>query len=122
MALTTAQLTTELAKIVDPSMAKAAVDSYVEMQQRFLAGDWQPTELNGGRLCEAIARCCYQLDSGIVAQQLPGHLSDKMEDVKAQHSHHLSQPDRNHLCQVIRLVYKFRSARGSVHISPVYTA
>ena len=52
-------LITELARSIDPSFADAVVSSYVEMQQRFLAGDWQPAELDGGRLCEAVSRACY---------------------------------------------------------------
>jgi len=56
LSLTSKQLTDELAKIVDPAFAEAIVDSFKEVQQRFLAGDWQPGELNGGRLCEAIGQ------------------------------------------------------------------
>jgi hypothetical protein len=93
------------------------------MQQRFLAGDWQPTELDGGRLCEAAARATYQLDSGTITHsQLPKELCDKIEDEKNQRPHNLSQPDRLHICKAISLVYKFRSSRGSVHISPHYKA
>ena len=39
MALTPKQLKNELAAVIDPAFADAIVDSYVEMQQRFLAGD-----------------------------------------------------------------------------------
>ncbi len=123
MPLTATQLTSELCAVLDSSNAMAAVESYQEMQQRFFAGDWQPTELDGGRLCEAIGRCIYQLDSGTVTHsQLPGELCEKIEDPKNQHSHNLSSAERTHICKAISLVYKFRSARGSVHISPIYKA
>jgi hypothetical protein len=123
MPLSSAQLTAELGKVVDPDIAKAAVDSYVQMQQRFLAGDWQPTELDSGRLCEAIARGCYQLDTGTVTHsQLPAELCGKMEDANPQKQHALNLQDRYHICRAIRLLYKFRSDRGSVHISTFYTA
>lgn len=122
--LTSAQLITELSKIVDPILADAVVTSYVEMQQRFLAGDWQPTELDGGRLCEAVARAVYQMDSGTVTHsQLPGELCEKIEDVtNLRQQHNLQHSDRLHICKAIGLVYKFRSSRGSVHISPHYKA
>jgi hypothetical protein len=123
MLLSPAQLKAELGNVVDTDIAKAAVDSYVAMQQRFLAGDWQPTELDSGRLCEAIARGCYQLDTGIVTHsQLPAELCGKIEDTNPQKKHALSLQDRYHICRAIRLLYKFRSDRGSVHISPFYTA
>jgi hypothetical protein len=121
--VTTKDLITELAGVVDPTFAAAIVESYVEMQQRFLAGDWKPAELDGGRLCEALARALYQLDSGTITHsQLPKELCEKIEDEKNLRPHNLAPGDRSHQCRTISLVYKFRSARGPVHISPVYTA
>ena len=123
MPSTPRQLKIELAAIVDPAFADAVIDSYVEMQQRFLAGDWQPTELDGGRLCEAVARAVYQMDSGTATHsQLPKEICEKLEDDKNVRAHVLSQADRLHMCRAIGLVYKFRSSRGSVHISPHYSA
>ncbi|HYE71797.1 MAG TPA: hypothetical protein VEF04_00645, partial [Blastocatellia bacterium] len=67
------QLVQELSASIDPYLASAVVESYLEMQQRFLAGDWKPAELDGGRLCEAVLRCLLQLDTGNVDQKkLPG--------------------------------------------------
>jgi hypothetical protein len=123
MALSSKQLIAELATIVDPSFASAIVESYVEMEQRFFAGDWQPAELDGGRLCEAISRALYQLDCGYVMHtELPGRLCDWLEDFNNNRTHNLTDADRRHFCKAIRLVYKLRSDRGAVHISPDYTA
>jgi hypothetical protein len=117
------QLIAELSKNVDPSFAAAIMDSYVEMQQRFMAGDWKPSELDGGRLCEGIARALYQLDCGYVTHtDLPGKLCDLMEDLNNKRTHTLAEGDRRHFCKAIRLAYKLRSDRGPVHISPTYTA
>ena len=123
MILSAPQLILELSTIVDSSLARAAVESYVEMQQRFLAGDWQPTELDGGRLCEAIARCIHQLDTGSVTHsKLPGKICERLEDETPSITHQLNVKDRHHIARAIGLVYKFRSDRGAVHISPTYTA
>jgi hypothetical protein len=63
------------------------------------------------------------LDSGTITHsQLPKEICEKIEDEKNQHSHTLSPHERTHICKAIGLVYKFRSARGSVHISPIYKA
>jgi hypothetical protein len=121
--VTTSELIAELSLIIDPAQANGIVESYVEVQQRFLAGDWKPAELDGGRLCEAVARALYQLDGGAVTHsQLPGELCEKIEDANNKRAHNLPGGDRHHLCKAIALVYKFRSSRGPVHISPVYTA
>ncbi len=123
MSFTAKQLVIELAKIVEPSFADAIVDSYTEMQQRFFAGDWQPSELDGGRLCEAVARAIYQLDSGTITHsQLPKELCEKLEDEANVRPHKLDAKARRHIARCIMLVYKFRSDRGSVHISPEYSA
>jgi hypothetical protein len=123
MPLSSKQLVAELEKIVDPAFASAIVESYVEMEQRFFAGDWQPAELDGGRLCEAISRALYQLDCGYVMHtDLPGKICDFLEDFNNKRTHNLAENDRRHFCKAIRLVYKFRSDRGAVHISPDYTA
>jgi len=123
MSLSAKDLTRDLGGVVDPSFAEAIVTSYVEMQQRFFAGDWQPSELDGGRLCEAVARACYQLDSGTITHsQLPKELCEKLEDERNIHTHNLDAKARRHIARAILLVYKFRSDRGSVHISPNYTA
>lgn len=123
MGTSAAELITELSAVVDSAFARGVVESYGEMQQRFLAGDWQPAELDGGRLCEAVARGLYQLDTGAVAHSdLPGTLCDLMEDFKRKRPHNLSASERHHFCKAIRLVYKLRSDRGPVHISPIYTA
>jgi hypothetical protein len=123
MTLTAKQLTSELAKVVDPSFADAIIESYVEMQQRFMAGDWKPAELDGGRLCEGISRALYQLDCGFATHtDLPGKLCDLMEDLNNKRTHNLEESDRRHFVKAIRLAYKLRSDRGPVHISPTYTA
>ena len=119
--LTTPQLITELSNNINPSLAKAVVDNYVEMQQRFLAGDWQPAELDGGRICEALARAMYQLDSGAVTlTQGVGEITQKLADQKQPHK--LGEKDRAHFMKALGLVYKFRSDRGAVHISAQYDA
>lgn len=121
MKITPIELVRQLSAVLDPSLAHAAVESYVEMQQRYLSGDWKPAELDGGRLCEAISRCVLQLDTGTVTHSdLPGAVCDTLENKKLSHS--LSEKDRKHVVKVIRMVYKFRSDRGAVHISPVHSA
>jgi hypothetical protein len=123
MGVSAAQLITELSSPVDAAFARAIVESYIEMQQRFLAGDWKPAELDGGRLCEAVSRALYQIDSGAITHtDLPGKLCDWLEDVNKKRSHNLAEGERRHFCKAIRLAYKFRSDRGPVHISPIYTA
>jgi hypothetical protein len=119
--LTPEQLIQELSLTLDPDNVRASIDSYVELQQRFLAGDWQPAELDGGRVCEGVARCLLQLDQGTVTHRhLPGKVAEALRNQAT--SHRLSRQEREHALKVIETVYKLRSDRGPVHISPSYTA
>lgn len=114
-------LVKQLTVVLDPSLSVAVVGSYVEMQQRFMAGDWKPAELDGGRLCEAVARSLLQFDTGTISHsELPGSICDTLRNKKIPHN--LQDKDRDHVCRVMGTIYKFRSDRGAVHISPVHTA
>ena len=111
----------ELSVIIDPFLAQSSIDSYVEMQQRFLSGDWTPVELNGGRICESVARSFYQLDSNSIRNDLlPGKIVELLTDGNTPHK--LSKPDRAHVSKVISMIYKLRSDRGAVHISPTHNS
>lgn len=121
MRRTSEQLIQDLSTIVDPYFAHATIECYVEMQQRFLAGDWKPTELDGGRFCEAISRCLLQMDTEKVDhRKLPGKVREELLNKNIPHK--IGSKDRYHLAKVIGVVYGFRSDRGAVHISTEYTA
>lgn len=123
MRLTPQQLITQLSTVLDASLVRLGIESYIEMQQRFLAGDWQPAELDGGRLCEAISRCLYQMDAGRVSHtKSVKDIREYLIDEKNVLSHRLGLKDRKHIAKVIEVVYKFRSDRGAVHISTEYDA
>lgn len=128
MRLTSSQLVAELSKTLDADLAKIAVESYVEMQKRFLAGDWKPSELHGGVLCEAISRCLYQMDTGRVAKKSVSDVRDYLLDTKkgiplsTPNTHKLALKDRKHICKAIEIAYKFRSDRGVAHISTEHIA
>ena len=123
MKITPVQLVAKLSTVIDPKLAEQLVTSYGEVQSRFLGGDWKPSELDSGHLCEAAARAMWQLDSGSVTHKLlPGKIIERLEDKERKRSHNLPTKARTHFCRVLGTVYKFRSDRGVAHISPQYTA
>jgi hypothetical protein len=121
MKLTSQELTAELSRTWDAVLVRQSIESYADIQQRFLAGDWGPTELNAGRLCEALSRCLYQLDTGRISHSRSvGDVRKYLVDETQ--AHNLGSKDRFHIVKVIELVYKLRSDRGAVHISSDYSA
>lgn len=91
------------------------------MEQRYIQQDWEPAELDGGQFCEILARILYHADSGNL--NLSKSLDDCLKYVDNDAVAHAITPRHTalHLARVMRTIYKFRSQRGAVHISPVYT-
>ena len=109
---------------IDRSLATALLTEFVDLERRFVLGDWEPATLNGGQFAEVSSRIIYHLDSGNLnlRKSLDPCLT-YVEDVRNSNNH--SFPSRRsalHFCKALRLIYKFRSQRGAIHIEPGYTA
>jgi hypothetical protein len=105
-----------------PSAAVQLIDEFVSIEEAFLLRKWKYTELNGGRFAEVVPRIVYSVDSGNLSRTKSVDDCLKYID-NDQVPHHF--PERQgsmHLAKVIRAVYKLRSQRGAVHVSPTYTA
>jgi hypothetical protein len=120
MLINKAVLVSQLAPPVDAQLAQDLVDEFISQEKRFIQGDWEPSQLDGGQFCEILARIIYHQDSGNL---------DRARDFKNCISyigndqvHHAINPRHGaiHLCKVANTIYKFRSQRGAVHISPNY--
>lgn len=106
---------------IDNLLANQLMDEFVSMERRYIQCDWEPAELDGGQFCEILARSLYHIDSGNLNHSKA--LDDccrYIENEQVSHVMRLRQ-DALHLVRVLRTVYKFRSQRGAVHISPHYT-
>ncbi|MFQ3615888.1 MAG: hypothetical protein SNJ50_04220 [Cyanobacteriota bacterium] len=106
---------------VDCLLANQLVDEFISMERRYIQCDWEPAELDGGQFCEVLARVLYHTDSGNLNHSKS--FDDCCKYIENDQVQHTMQPrqDALHLTRVLRTVYKFRSQRGAVHISPHYT-
>src|SRR5437773_2253485 len=102
----------------DEFLTNQLIDEFVSMERRYIQRDWEPAELDGGQFCEILARILYHKDSNNL------NLSKSFDDCKryieneqVQHSL-LPRQDVLHILKVLHTIYKFRSQRGAVHISP----
>jgi hypothetical protein len=112
------ELKKDLSAVIDPTVARLLVDSYLEMQQRYYDGDWKPSELDGGRFCEAVARAIYELDTGATTTLGVGAICDRLRQTNPSPQHQLKQDkDRDHFCRVLQAIYKLRNDRNIAHIS-----
>lgn len=122
MLVSKATLVSQLTPPLDNQLAQLLVDEFVSQERRFIQRDWEPSQLDGGQFCELLARIVYHMDSGNL--NASKDVDDCLKYVENEQNKHALQPRQTalHLAKVIRTVYKFRSARGAVHISPTYKA
>jgi hypothetical protein len=107
---------------LDHLLASQLLDEFVSAERRFIQRDWEPAELDGGQFAEVAARVLYHQDSGNLspAKDL-GECLKYIDDDKLTHQI-APRHDAIHISRVLRNIYKFRSQRGAVHISPSYQA
>jgi hypothetical protein len=116
------ELTAALAKVVDAQLAAQLVQEAMSLEEAFLLKRWKYTELDGGRFAEVAARIVYAADSGNVS--LTKGVDDCFKYVDNNQVQH-DFPEKQaagHFARVIRSIYKLRSQRGAVHVSPTNTA
>ncbi|MDR6206975.1 hypothetical protein [Paraburkholderia graminis] len=113
------RLIEELSPPLDHLLCTQLLDEFVSAERRFIQRDWEPAELDGGQFCEILARIFYHSDSGTLSQNKDfDSCCAYIENEQAKHK--LSRRDSIHVVRVLRTIYKFRSQRGAVHISPSY--
>jgi hypothetical protein len=117
-----ASLLAQLAPPLDKQLTEQLIDEFISQEKRFIQRDWEPGQLDGGQFCEALSRTLYHIDSGNLNRSKDDN--ECLKYVENDQNPHLLQPRQTalHVAKVIRTVYKFRSARGAVHISPTYQA
>jgi hypothetical protein len=116
------QLLDQVCPPLDYTLTNALVDEFVSMEKRFIQRDWEPTELDGGQFCEILSRILYHQDSG--NKNYNKSVKDCIRYIENKDVNHELDTVCNagHLCLVIKTIYKFRSQRGAIHISPTYKA
>lgn len=117
-----ATLLARISPPVDNLLATQLLDEFISCERRFIQRDWEPAELDGGQFCEVSARIWYAEDSRNLNRTKS--FDDCMNYIENNQVNHAVQPRHQaiHISRVLRTVYKFRSQRGAVHISPTYTA
>jgi hypothetical protein len=117
-------LLSQLSPDIDSQLAESLIKEFLDIERRFVLGDWEPATLNGGQFAEIAARIVYHLDSGNLNRRKGvDDCLGYVEDEKNQNPHAFShRRTALHLCKALRTIYKFRSQRGAVHIDPEYTA
>ena len=115
------KLLAEISPPLDHLLATQLLDEFISAERRFIQRDWEPAELDGGQFCEVLSRILYHQDSGVLSHNKA--FEDCCRYLENEQVTHAIQPRQTclHLLRVLKTIYKFRSQRGAVHISPSYT-
>jgi hypothetical protein len=113
------ELIWQLSPPLDSELIGRLIDEFISTEKRFVLRDWEPTQLDGGQFCELLSQIIYHQDSGNLNKSKD--LDDCLKYIdNEQVPHALARQDAKYLSRVLRVVYKFRSNRGAVHISATY--
>lgn len=115
-------LVANLSPPLEKSLVVRLIEEFVSLERRYVLRDWEPAELDGGQFAEILARILYHADSENL--DLTRGVDDSLKYIEADQNRHKMVPrhDALHIARVVRTIYKFRSQRGAVHISPHYKA
>lgn len=114
-------LVNELCPPMDVVLAVPLIDEYISIEHRFVLRDWEPATLDGGQFVELAARILYHQDSGQLSLRKDANKCFEYIEDDARPHLMLPRHDAIHLAKTLRTIYKFRSQRGAVHISPHYS-
>jgi hypothetical protein len=111
----------ELSPPLDHLLCTQLLDEFISAERRFIQRDREPAEQDGGQFCEILVRILYHRDSGTLNHTKS--FDDCVRYSENESVAHAIMPRHNalHLVRVLRTIYKFRSQRGAVHISPTYS-
>lgn len=109
---------------LNAKLADLLFQEFIDIERRYVIGDWEPATLNAGQLVEVSARLIYHIDSGTLNMRKGvdpclSYIEDQNNNNKHMFPHRRSAL---HLAKTLRTLYKFRSQRGAVHIDPDYDA
>lgn len=127
------EILTNLSPAVDQKLFSQLLDDFIDQEERFVLRDWKPATLDGGRFAETAARIQFHLDTGTLNATKPFDECVNFVDDLDRFGSRLSSPNPHksdvarlqalrHIVRVLRMIYKLRSQRGAVHVSPDYDA
>jgi hypothetical protein len=120
--ITQRDLLQQVSPPLDGELTDRYLEEFISLERRFVMRDWGPAELDAGQCCELLARIFYHIDSGNLNR---GKEFDQcMKYILGEQVPHAITPrhDAIHIATVLKTIYKFRSQRGAIHISPHYSA
>lgn len=113
-----AAIEAQLSQSLDAKLVKELLGAYDESKRNFYLGHHRPTEVEGGRFCEAAFRLLEQITTGSftpLGKQLDTTKLIRQLEQLATASHVDSV--RLHIPRALRMVYDIRNKRDAAHLA-----
>lgn len=111
----------QLNRSYPPELVNALFESYTDLVENFNRGKLRPSEVEGGRFCEAIIRMLQYKTSGTYTSiGTPiGNLDTEISRLANLPKADFNESIRLHIPRTIRVIYDIRSKRDSVHLGNI---
>ncbi len=98
------------------TLAKDLLDAYAEVVTNFAEGRWEPSELNGGKLCEAVFTIIdgYMSGTYLARAKKPRNMPDACKQLETTYTTANRSP-RIQIPRMIVALYEIRNNRGVGH-------
>lgn len=113
------KVSNDLKSKLPPELVDALLTSYDELKQNFYIGKHEPSELNGGKFCEACFRILQYETNGGTYTQIGVSVSDligKLRDFERLPATPTNESFRIHIPRVLVTIYNIRNKRGVGHL------
>lgn len=113
------KVSNDLKSKLPPELVDALLTSYDELKQNFYIGKHEPSELNGGKFCEACFRILQYETNGGIYTQIGVSVSDligKLRDFERLPATSTNESFRIHIPRVLVTIYNIRNKRGVGHL------
>lgn len=109
----------QLKQQLDPKLVEELLRTYKEIKDQYFLGHHEPSELNGGKFCEAAYRVLESLTSNGKFTPLGKHipkLVEKLWNMQNKDSSLYNESIRVHIPRTLIGIYEIRNKRGVGHL------
>jgi hypothetical protein len=110
----------ELEQFYPADLVTSLIDSYVELAGNFMRGKLRPSQVEGGRFCEAAIRMIqHEATKTYSPIGVSINLDNEIEKLKNLPKTSYNDSIRLHIPRTIRVIYDIRSKRDTAHLGKI---